>query len=103
VTLAGPAATVDGLGHVNHSCEPNLRLAGDLSLATVRPVAQGDELTLDYSTLLGDPEFVLRCHCESTRCRQMVTGDDWRIPQLQLRYAGQWAPELQRRIEAESR
>jgi SET domain-containing protein len=103
VTLVGVVETVDGLGRVNHSCEPNLWLDAERNLVTIREIAQGDEFTVDYSTLLGDPDFVLRCHCASTRCRQMVTGDDWRIPQLQQRYAGRWAPELQHRIEAASR
>ena len=31
-----------------------------------------------------DPAYLLRCHCPSYRCRQMVEGTDWRIPQLQL-------------------
>jgi hypothetical protein len=38
------------------------------------------------------------CHCETYRCRQLVAGDDWRIPELQRRYDGHWVPFLQRRI-----
>jgi hypothetical protein len=30
----------------------------------------------------------------------VITGDDWRIPQLQQRYAGHWIPYLQRLIDA---
>ncbi len=41
----------------------------------------------------------MMCHCETYRCRQMVTGDDWRIPQLQQRYAGSWVPLIQRLID----
>ena len=29
----------------------------------------------------------------------MVEGTDWRIPQLQLRYAGHWAPDVQALID----
>jgi hypothetical protein len=29
----------------------------------------------------------------------MVEGTDWRIPQLQRRYAGHWAPHVQRLID----
>ena len=47
-----------------------------------------------------DPAFLLRCHCETYRCRQLVTGDDWRIPQLQRRYAGHWAPAVERLLSA---
>jgi hypothetical protein len=31
----------------------------------------------------------------------MVEGTDWRIPQLQERYAGHWAPAVQRLIAGE--
>lgn len=82
---------------VNHSCDPNTWWAGS-SLVTRRPILTGEELTVDYSTGFSDPSFLLACHCESYRCRQMVAGDDWRIPELQKRYAGHWAPEVERLI-----
>lgn len=83
----------------NHSCEPNLGWSG-AELVTVRDVPAGEELTYDYSTAISDPSFLLRCHCPSWRCRQMVTGDDWRIPQLQERYAGHWSGAVARLIAA---
>lgn len=85
----------------NHSCDPNLWWTDEYTLSARRDIAAGEELTSDYSTNIADPQFVLRCHCESYRCRQMVTGDDWRIPQLQRVYAGHWTPMLQRRIDAQ--
>ena len=65
-----------------------------------RDVAAGEELTDDYATSTVDADFVLYCHCETYRCRQVIEGTDWMIPQLQLRYAGYWVPYVQRRIEA---
>jgi hypothetical protein len=82
----------------NHSCAPTLWWSGGV-LVTCRAVPTGEELTVDYSTCTADPSFLLACHCESYGCRQMVTGDDWRIPQLQRRYAGHWAPALQRLLD----
>jgi SET domain-containing protein len=93
--------TVDALGAVNHSCDPTLVWADGRALAAARDIAPGEELTCDYSASVAD--FLLRCHCESTRCRQMVTGDDWTITQLQQRYAGHWTTEMQRRIDAAAR
>jgi hypothetical protein len=84
----------------NHSCDPNLWWSDAYTLSAKRDVAAGEELTNDYATSSADPRFLLRCHCESTRCRGMISGDDWRIPELQLRYDGHWVPMLQRRIEA---
>jgi hypothetical protein len=90
------------LGALNHSCEPNLWWTDARTLSTRRNVAAGDELTCDYSTCVADPEFLLRCHCGSYRCRQMVTGDDWQIPQLQAAYAGHWVPLLEAAITADA-
>ena len=89
-----PTAPVHEQGPVNHACDPNLGWAGD-ALVTLRDVAAGEELLVDYAMSTTDPAYLLRCHCASYRCRQMVEGTDWRIPQLQLRYAGHWAPEVQ--------
>jgi hypothetical protein len=90
-----PGVEVDG--PLNHSCDPNTWFCGDV-LMTRRPVASGEELTYDYAT--GATGFTLACHCETYRCRQLVAGDDWQIPQLQQRYAGHWAPAVQQLIDA---
>jgi hypothetical protein len=83
-------------GPLNHSCDPNCWFAGD-TLVTRREVAVDEELTYDYAT--GSTDLVLVCHCETYRCRQMIEGTDWQIPQLQQRYAGHWVPALQRLID----
>ena len=84
-------------GPLNHSCDPNVWFVGDV-LVTRRVVAADEELTYDYST--GSTEVTLFCHCETYRCRQAIAGDDWRIPQLQQRYAGHFAPSVQQLIDA---
>jgi SET domain-containing protein len=89
----------NGIGQLNHSCAPNLGWAGNDSLVAHHDIANGEELTLDYATVLDDPDFVMVCHCETYRCRQMIEGTDWRIPQLQKRYAGWWHPAVQRSID----
>jgi len=85
--------------YANHGCEPNLWWTDEYTLSARRDIAAGEELTHDYSTSIADPQFLLRCHCESYRCRQMVTGEDWRIPQLQRIYAGHWRPTVQQLID----
>jgi hypothetical protein len=81
--------------HLNHSCDPSLAWSGS-GLSTLRDVGEGEELTVDYATLSADPDLLVRCHCETYRCRQLVTGDDWRILELRRRYAGHLAPAVQR-------
>jgi hypothetical protein len=94
---AGAAVDLDST-LVNHSCEPNLGWSATGALVAMREIDEGDELTTDYALSLDDPDFVLTCHCETYRCRQLIEGTDWQIPQLQKRYAGFWAPVVQRRI-----
>lgn len=103
IALNTPVLRIDAADvrtELNHSCEPTLGWRDDTTLVAVREVAAGDELTLDYATAIDDPEFVMMCHCETYRCRQVIEGTDWQIPQLQSRYAGFWRPQLQRRIDA---
>jgi hypothetical protein len=102
--VTDPASVVTGAdGWVgNHSCDPNLWWGADGALVARRGIVTGEELTVDYATSTGDAGYLLRCHCESTRCRGMVAGDDWRIPELQRRYAGHWAPLPHRLIKSEA-
>jgi SET domain-containing protein len=93
-----PDAPVHEQGLLNHACDPNLGWAGD-ALVTLRDVAADEELVVDYALSVADPSWFLRCHCPSQRCRQMVEGDDWQILQLQRRYAGHWAPDVQALID----
>jgi hypothetical protein len=88
-----------GVGELNHSCDPNLGWTDETTLVAIRDIAAGEELTLDYATVITKPDFVMMCHCETYRCRQVIEGTDWKIPQLQKRYAGYWAPEVQRLID----
>ncbi|HET6876458.1 MAG TPA: SET domain-containing protein-lysine N-methyltransferase [Jatrophihabitans sp.] len=95
---ADPPTSPAGLGTVNHSCDPTLGWADERTLVTLRDVRAGEELATDYALSTTDPAFVLVCHCETYRCRQVVEGDDWRIPQLRQRYAGYWSPPVARLI-----
>jgi SET domain-containing protein len=81
----------------NHSCDPNLWLADEVTLVTRRPVAAGEELTVDYATMTVAP-WEMDCRCGSAGCRGVVTGDDWRRPDLQERYAGRFSPFIDARI-----
>jgi hypothetical protein len=98
----GPGLRVDGLGpgFPNHSCDPDVGWVDEHALATMTDVVAGAELVTDYAMSTVDPDWFLRCHCPSYRCRQMVEGTDWRIPQLRARYAGWWAPAVQRLVDA---
>ena len=63
-----------------------------------RDIAAGEELTLDYALFSSAPEWRMECHCGSALCRRVVTGNDWRLPELQERYAGHFSPFINVRI-----
>jgi hypothetical protein len=85
---------------INHSCEPNAGLVGQITIVALRRILPGEEVTIDYAMCDGSPYDEFDCTCGSKLCRGTVTGDDWRDPALWKRYAGHFSPYLQRRIEA---
>ncbi len=87
-------------GSINHSCDSNLWMNDEVTIAARRDIASGEELTLDYALMTSDPTWRLDrlCRCDAEVCRGVVTGDDWRLPDVQERYAGHFAPFLNDRI-----
>jgi uncharacterized protein len=84
----------------NHSCDANAGISGQISLVALRPIAAGEEICFDYGTSDGHPDFHMKCYCGAANCRGAVTGNDWKAPALQARYAGHFMPYIQRRIDA---
>jgi SET domain-containing protein len=82
---------------LNHSCEPNVGVQGQIVFVAMRDVAAGEELTLDYAMIDDDAE-PMACRCGAAACRGVVSGQDWRRPELQRKYAGYFAWHLQRRM-----
>lgn len=85
---------------MNHSCDPNCWMQDEHTLAARRDIAAGEELTADYVFWKADDSDVARfaCRCGSPLCRGRVTGRDWRLPDLQQRYAGHFSPFINERI-----
>jgi hypothetical protein len=84
---------------VNHSCNPNAGLLGQVVLVALRDIRVGEEICFDYATSDGSPYDEFECGCGAKTCRHHVTGDDWKLPELQARYAGHFSPYIQRRID----
>jgi hypothetical protein len=84
---------------VNHSCNPNAGLVGQISLRAMRAIAPGEEICYDYAMSDGSPYDEFVCGCGAPNCRGRIRGEDWRRPELQARYAGWFSPYLQRRIQ----
>jgi len=92
--------TPDSGDLLNHSCDPNCGLSGQLLLIAMRDIAPGEELCFDYAMCDASDYDEFRCLCGAPNCRGIVTGSDWRDPDLRLRYAGWFSPYLARRIAA---
>ncbi len=92
----GGAETAD---FINHSCDPNLGLRGQITLVALRDIDVGEEVCFDYATTDCTPYDEFECHCGTPICRGTVRGDDWKLPELWAKYAGYFSPYLQRRID----
>ncbi|MGH3280198.1 MAG: SET domain-containing protein [Trebonia sp.] len=82
---------------LNHSCEPNVGFAGNTALVAMRDISPGEELVTDYA-LFDDCDETMHCQCGTPSCRGMVSGRDWRRPDLQRKYGGYFSSYLQRRF-----
>jgi uncharacterized protein len=82
----------------NHSCDPNCWMADEVTVVTRREVAKGEELTQDYALASVHPHWTMKCRCGSDLCRGLVTGSDWKLPELQLSYRNHFSPFINRRI-----
>jgi len=85
---------------MNHSCDPNVWMQDAVTLIARTDIQRGEELTADYAMWEGDEDFVSTwtCVCNSPLCRKKVTGKDWKIPELQDRYANHFSPLINKRI-----
>jgi len=85
---------------LNHSCEPNCGLLGQTLLVAMRDIAPGEEMCFDYAMCDASDYDEFSCLCEAPTCREVVTGADWRDPDLQTKYDGWFSPYIARRIAA---
>jgi hypothetical protein len=88
-----------GMMHLNHSCEPNLGLQGQVVFVAMRDITAGEELTFDYA-MTDDEPCEMECRCGSDTCRKLITGRDWLKPELQKKYDGYFSWFIQKRIDS---
>ena len=96
----GPVRAEDREGAMifsNHSCEPNIGVQGQVVFVALRDVAAGEELTHDWA-MTDDDAYEMDCRCGAASCRGVVTGQDWRLPELQERYGDHMSWYLRQKI-----
>lgn len=83
---------------INHSCDPNVGFRGQVVYVAMRDIAAGEELCHDYAMERSD-HYHLDCHCGSPLCRGKVSGEDWKLPELQNRYGDYFSIYLRRKFQ----
>lgn len=86
---------------INHSCQPNAGLCGQIVLVALRDIGPGEEICYDYAMSDGSAYDQFECCCGTALCREVVTGNDWRRPELIARYWPHFSPYLVRRMQRE--
>jgi hypothetical protein len=100
---ADPQPSLDE--NLNHSCDANAWLADEVTLVARRPIAAGEEITLDQGTWNFDDEAYVwdrpNCGCGAADCRKTLGNNDWRLRCVRARYRGHFHPFVQRMIDAD--
>jgi len=83
--------------YLNHSCDPNLGVRGEITFVAMRDIRVGEELTHDWA-MTDDDDYSVECNCGAPDCRKTLSGKDWQRPDLQKWYAGYFSAYLARKI-----
>jgi len=88
---------------VNHSCDGNCWYDENDDLIAMRDISKGEELTYDYALTESESLWMLgdhgRCMCGTSKCRGLIRGNDYLLPELQVRYKGHFHAYINKRIE----
>lgn len=84
---------------INHSCNPTCGIKDSLKIVAMRDIEIGEEITFDYAMSESTP-YSIKCECGSKNCRKLITGDDWKITELQKKYKGYFSNYLQKKIDS---
>ncbi len=87
--------------NMNHSCDYNVGLGKNEDFVAARNIKQGEELCWDYGLGMSDPSFKLKCDCRSKNCRNLITGNDWKIEEYRTVNLKYFSRALLKRAEAD--
>jgi len=97
----GPTTMMEregGMMHLNHSCDPNVGVQGQIVFVALRDIGKDGELTIDYA-MIDDEPGAIECNCGTATCRKIITGNDWMKKELQRKYNGYFSWFIQRRLD----
>lgn len=98
-------SNLEGAFLINHSCEPNCGVSGNIEFLSMREIQAGEEITIDYAMTDADYEGIpyqkmapMDCNCGSSQCRKIITCDDWKNPNIQEKYRGFFSLYIEKMI-----
>ena len=71
--------------YINHSCDPNSILSGQI-LLSIKNILAGEEINFDYSTTMDEDNYTLECMCGSPHCRRVVLDFKFLPKEIQDKY-----------------
>jgi hypothetical protein len=88
-------------GSMNHSCDSNVWMDDEVTLVARRDIEAGEEIAVDYALFTTQSNWILDnpCHCGSPSCRHTITGNDWKLRDVQERYRDHFSPFINNRIK----
>lgn len=91
--------------YVNHACEGNCWYESEDLLVAARDIKKGEEIVYDYALTECEPDWILaeKCLCGKSACRGRVTGNDWKLPELQKKYGNHFTPHILALIEEDKK
>lgn len=84
--------------HMNHCCNGNVGFNIEGDFISIKPIKAEEELCYDYGFVMSDPKYKLKCKCKDKKCREVITGDDWKDKKYQKKYLQFMSPEIREMI-----
>ncbi len=72
---------------LNHSCEPSAAFLLPNRIVALRMIQKGEEITIDYSTVVHTLRWEMECWCGKTSCRRLLRSFQFLPPDLKEKYA----------------
>jgi len=85
---------------INHSCEPNVGFDGQITYVALHDINPGEELCHDYAMTYAMRDYNLKCKCGSKNCRKIITGNDWKLKELQDKYKNHFVWFILKKIKS---
>ncbi|KAG2423830.1 hypothetical protein HXX76_014990 [Chlamydomonas incerta] len=100
-----PGAGSESPDFINHSCDPNCGMLDSVTVAAMRDIAEGEELTIDYGTVMDESIEdtgleTFDCACDAAACRRRVTPRDYKLPAVQENCRGFFPPYMRAKLES---